>query len=412
MSGSYTFAEVLKRLHQRYLFEESRGQLVDAFWGAQDLGPPDVDAFTGLPHRHHPTTGQPLDPDLHKRHPWDSKRQPPRRPPWDAGFWQSQLAGYTEVEGLGDKQDVPRTVHAEAAHRHFTAALRQINQLDQQRVFHARVAYDAQNRQLDVESLESVEQARNREIALGFNRYLLHRHRGAVVHKGASAAESTFSNALGLKQSRRTIRSGTLNLLARTIPPWRSELELVRNWVSICFLVYTLFFQVRGCHLILRDRTSWWSFVAPPLPDLDEGVATSASIRVFIVLFLKEIYPVTYYAFWLLTLAVFLALSLLLFACGFLFLGPLVWTFEKILGGDAQRRGHNLSSLKELGDNQFYFIFIFFRRRRAALWSQSFQCLKATGDTIFSPRKYAMGNSTQMFLRRHFQQGKICSKNL
>lgn len=145
--------------------------------------------------------------------------------PWDAHFWQSQMAGYAEVGELGDKEDVPRSSHAEAAHKHFTSGLRQINQLDQQRVFHAKVNYDPAMRQLDVESLESAEQTRNRDTALGFNRYLLHRHRGAVVHKGASAADSKFSNAHGLKQARRTIRGGTFNLLARTIPPWRSELE-------------------------------------------------------------------------------------------------------------------------------------------------------------------------------------------
>ena len=202
----------------------------------------------GQPHVHHPTTGQPFNPDVHKRHPWDLKRVPPRRMPWDPKFWQSQMAGYSEVDELGEKHDVPRTGHAEAAHKHFTSALRKINMLDQQRVFHARVNYHAENRQLDVESLDSAEQARNREVALGFNRYLLHRFRGAVVKKGASAADSKFSNALGLKQSRRTIRAGTFNLLARTIPPWNSELEFVRNWMSIFFLVYTLFFQVCVTH--------------------------------------------------------------------------------------------------------------------------------------------------------------------
>ena len=120
--------------------------------------------------------------------------------PWQPGFWKSQFAGYTEVEDIGDKVDVPRSAHAEAAHKHFTSAVRQINQLDQQRVFHARVNYDPETRQLDVESLESAEQARNREIAMGFNRYLLHRHRGAVVKQGTSAKHSTFSNAIGLKQ--------------------------------------------------------------------------------------------------------------------------------------------------------------------------------------------------------------------
>ncbi len=48
MSGAYTFVEALGRLHPRYLFEESRGQLVDAFWGSQDLGEPNLDEFTGL----------------------------------------------------------------------------------------------------------------------------------------------------------------------------------------------------------------------------------------------------------------------------------------------------------------------------------------------------------------------------
>ena len=47
MSGAYTFVEVLQRLHPRYLFEESRGQLVDSFWGSQDLGEPDINALTG-----------------------------------------------------------------------------------------------------------------------------------------------------------------------------------------------------------------------------------------------------------------------------------------------------------------------------------------------------------------------------
>jgi hypothetical protein len=60
MSGAYTLSEVMKRLHPRYLFEESRGpgQLVDAFkfWGSQDLGEPDVDVFTGEAYAHHPTT--------------------------------------------------------------------------------------------------------------------------------------------------------------------------------------------------------------------------------------------------------------------------------------------------------------------------------------------------------------------
>ena len=293
MSGAYTFIEVLKRLHPRYLFEESRGQLVDAFWGAQDLGQPDLNDFTGQPHMHHPTTGQPFDPDVHCRHPWDRKRKPPRRMPWQPGFWRSQLAGYSEVEDdMGMKREVARSGHSDAAHKHFTAALRKIGQLDQQQVFHAKVAYDPENRQLDVESLDSAEQERNREIALGFGRYLLHRHRGAVVKKGRSAADSTFSNAEGLRRSRRTIRTGTFNLLARTIPPWRSELELVNNWLSIFFLVYTLFFQVRGCQLILRNRCEWWSFVAPPLPDVDEAQAAEASLKVYAILFLKEIYPV------------------------------------------------------------------------------------------------------------------------
>ena len=92
MSGAYTLSEVVKRLHPRYLFEESRGQLVDAFWGSQDLGEPDVDVFTGEAHAHHPTTGLAFDPDLHKRHPWDLKRKPPRRMPWDAKFWQSHVS--------------------------------------------------------------------------------------------------------------------------------------------------------------------------------------------------------------------------------------------------------------------------------------------------------------------------------
>jgi len=262
---------------------------------------------------------------------------------------KNRQAGYAEVDELGDKEDVPRSAHAEAAHKHFTSALRQINQLDQQRVFHAKVNYDPAVRQLDVESLESAEQQRNRDTALGFNRYLLHRHRGAIVKQGASAADSTFSNAHGLKQSRRTIRGGTFNLLARTIPPWRSELELIRNWTSIFFLAYTLFFQVRGCQLILRTRVEWWSFVATPLPDVEEKAAVDASIRVFIILFVKEIYPATYYAFWILTLAVFLVLGLVILAVGFLLLGPLVWAFEKILGGDTQKRTHNLSSMKALG---------------------------------------------------------------
>jgi len=350
MSGAYTFFEVLKRLHPRYLFEESRGQLVDAFWGAQDLGKPDLNAFTGQPHMHHPTTGQPFDPDVHCRHPWDRNRKPPRRMPWQPGFWRSQLAGYSEVEDdMGVKREVARSGHSEAAHKHFTAALRQIGQLDQQQVFHAKVAYDPENRQLDVESLDSAEQERNREIAMGFGRYLLHRHRGAVVKKGRSAADSTFSNAEGLRQSRRTIRSGTFNLLARTIPPWRSELELVNNWLSIFFLVYTLFFQVRGCQLILRNRCEWWSFVAPPLPDVDEAQAAEASLKVFTILFLKEIYPVTYYAFWVLALALCVVLAVGLLVLGFVLLGPLLWACEKILGGDSQRRSHNLASMKALG---------------------------------------------------------------
>jgi hypothetical protein len=229
---------------------------------------------------------------------------------WQPSFWKSQLAGYSEVQDLPQKREVPRTGHSEAAHKHFTSALRKINQLDQQRVFHAKVNYDPENRQLDVESLDSAEQERNREVALGFNRYLLHRYRGAVVKKGSSAADSTFSNGQGLKQSRRTIRSGTFNLLSRTIPPWHSELELLRNWLSIFFLVYTLFFQVRGCQLILRNRVAWWSFVASPLAEVGEEQAVDASIRVYAILFVKEIYPVTYYAFWLLTLALCAVLAL------------------------------------------------------------------------------------------------------
>ena len=47
MSGAYRLIEVLKRLHPRFLFEESHGQLVDAFWASQDLGEPDLDPFTG-----------------------------------------------------------------------------------------------------------------------------------------------------------------------------------------------------------------------------------------------------------------------------------------------------------------------------------------------------------------------------
>jgi hypothetical protein len=47
MSGAYRLIEVLKRLHPRFLFEESHGQLVDAFWASQDLGEPDRDPFTG-----------------------------------------------------------------------------------------------------------------------------------------------------------------------------------------------------------------------------------------------------------------------------------------------------------------------------------------------------------------------------
>ena len=349
MSGAYTLREVFGRLHPRYLFEESRGQLVDAFWGAADLGVPDINVFTGRPHAHHPVTGQPFDPDVHKRHPWDTKRAPPLRSPFDPRFWSGGVAGYAEVNEPTEKQDVPRSAHAEAAHSHFTAALHQLNMLDQQRVFHARVGYDPANRQLDVESLESVEQQRDRAVALGFNRYLLHRHRGAVVQKGATAGDSTFSNVAGLKQSRRTLRAGTFNLLARTIPPWQSELELLRNWLSILFLVYVLFFQVRGCQLILRGGAPWWSVVAPPVPGLDENAAMAASMRVFAILFVKEIYPVTYYAFWLLTLCLSLLLGLVIVVLAVVLLGPLVWAFETLLGGDQQRRVHNLASVKALG---------------------------------------------------------------
>jgi hypothetical protein len=89
--------------------------------------------------------------------------------------------------------------------------------------------------------------------------------------------------------------------------------------------------------------------VAPPLPDVDEEGAVLASSRVFLVLFFKEIYPLTYYTFWLLALAVSLVTGVLILIVAFVLLGPLLWAFEKILGGDEQRRGHNIASLKALG---------------------------------------------------------------
>ena len=44
----------------------------------------------------------------------------------------------------------------------------------------------------------------------------------------------------------------------------------------------------------------------------------------------------TYYAFWVLALALCVVLAVGLLVLGFVLLGPLLWACEKILGGDSQ----------------------------------------------------------------------------
>jgi hypothetical protein len=94
--------------------------------------------------------------------------------------------------------------------------------------------------------------------------------------------------------------------------------------------------QVRGSQLILRERAPWWSFMAPSLEHVSEHDALQGSIKVYAILFVKEIYPVTYYAFWLLALCVCVVLGVVLLIVGFVLLGPVLWAFEKMLGGDIQ----------------------------------------------------------------------------
>ena len=268
--------------------------------------------------------------------------------PWEKAFWNSANADYEEVEELADKIDVPRSAHSEAAHSHFTSALRKINQLDEGKMFYWKLKYDEESKHLDVESLMTAEQERNLEIEKGFNRYLMHRYRGAVVKKGETAAASSYSKAQGLKQSRRTIRTGTLNILSRTIVPWRSEMSLLSNWSAIFFLAYTLFFQIRGCQLILRDKVPWWSFYGDPKSGVDEDGARAASMRVFAVLFVKEIYPVTYYLFWLLSFLLLVVLGLSVLLLALILVAPALWLFEKMFGGDEQKRASNIASIKAL----------------------------------------------------------------
>eukprot|EP00960_Hanusia_phi_P010763 315888-Hanusia_phi.AAC.1 len=349
MSGAYTLWRVLGRLHPVFLLQESRGQLVDAFWGSQDLGEPDIDPFTGRPYESHPTTGQPFDPDVHKRHPWDIYCRPEEERYLGGNYtWFKELVGYETVEEKKFKVEPERSAHGQLAYEHFTKALASINQLEEGTVFPVRVKYEKDNRQLHFEPLETLEEG-NAKTDKGFARYLLHRHRGTVTEKGATPSDSTYSNHEGLKHSYRTIRAGTLNLLSRKIPPWRTESEYFNNCVSIVFLVYTLFFQIRGCALMLRSQAKWWQFTSPPMPGISEDEAQNASLRICAILVLKEIYPLTYYAFWLLAFLVLIVLSLTLVVLSFLLVWPLCWIFERYLGGDSQRRAHNLLVLKALG---------------------------------------------------------------
>ena len=62
------------------------------------LGEANIDELTGLPHTHHPTTGQPLDSNVHLRHPWDeSAPAPPAQWRWRFPFWRGDKSEYEEV---------------------------------------------------------------------------------------------------------------------------------------------------------------------------------------------------------------------------------------------------------------------------------------------------------------------------
>jgi hypothetical protein len=349
MSGSYTLRDVFNRLHPSYLLAESRGQLVDAFWGSSDLGDPHIDEFTGLPHLHHPTTGVPIDPNEHQRHPWDEEPVPDARPWWPA-FLGGQQREYEELDGSAAgprRKTVPaRSVHGRRAYEDFTSAMRKINQLEPGKVAAARVRYE--NGLLHVEDDPECHHAANRATELGFNRYLLHRYRGAVVRKGATPAESTFSNAEGLRRSNRTIRAGTFNLLSRKIPPWRSETETSNNLVSVLFLAFTLYTQLRGVLLIGRAQTDWWRFGASLEDGVDAAIAGTARMQLVALLVLKEVYPLTYYLFWLCALLVLVVAGVLLALLSTLVLAPGLYVLDLLLGGDAQTRANNHVALKLL----------------------------------------------------------------
>ncbi|KAJ1491187.1 hypothetical protein T484DRAFT_1775376, partial [Baffinella frigidus] len=195
----------------------------------------------------------------------------------------------------------------------------------------------------------------NKGLSLGIvRRYLLHRYRGAVVKKGATVAESSFSNPEGLRSSNRTIRAGTFNLLSKKIAPWREATVSWDNSASMIFLSVTLYAQLRGVFLLGRDQTEWWQFSAPiaegvdegtppalqewwqfsapiaegewwqfsaPIAEgVDEGVAQWACAHLLLLLLLKEVYPVTYYIFWVAALLVLLAIALALAALSLVFL--------------------------------------------------------------------------------------------
>ena len=94
-------------------------------------------------------------------------------------------------------------------------------------------------------------------------------------------------------------------MLSRKVPPFRHLLEVAYYVATIASLLYSLWFQLRGCALDMRVKAPWWKlFGVPPIDGVSPEAADAHTLMLLCLFGLKEVWPITYYLSWGLGIAV------------------------------------------------------------------------------------------------------------